>query len=228
VNFLQLCQRTREKAGITGTTATPTTVVGQVGELGRVVNWVNEAWEEIQNLHNTWGWMRGSFSFNCVAGTDAYVPASAPVSLAAFAEWHADTLRCYLTATGVSDEQFMAEWTYPLFRDYYAFGNAVSGRPQHFAVRPSDKALLLGPNPDAVYTIRGEYQKSATLMSADTDEPGLPSQFHMLIVHGALMKYADYENAPEVLAAASRNYYNMLTRLSQDQLPTIGFGMPLA
>ena len=228
MNFLQICQRVRSKAGITGVTDTPTTVVSQVGELGRVVNWVNEAWEEIQNMHDTWEWMRGDFSFNCVSGTYIYVPGSAPVSLTAFAEWHTDTLRCYLTATGVSDEQFMAEWDYPLFRDYYELGSGYSGRPQLFAVRPSDSALLLGPNPDAVYTVRGQYQKRATTMSLDADTPGLPAQYHMLLVHGALMKYAAYEGAPEVMASASRDYFNMLMRLSQDQLPTLRMGAPLA
>lgn len=228
MNFLQICQRVRSKSGITGVTDTPTTVVGQVGELGRLVDWVNETWEEIQNLHNTWMWMRGAFSFNTVAGTEAYAPTASPVSLTDFREWHTDTLRAYLAATGTSDEQFMIEWSYPMFRDYYDFGAGVSGRPQIFAVRPNDKGLLLGPNPDAVYTIRGEYQKKATLMAVDADTPGLPSEFHMLLVHGALLKYAAYDNAPEVMATASRDYFNMLMRLSQDQLPTLGFGQPLA
>lgn len=230
MNFLEICQRVRSKSGITGVTASPTTVLAQVGELGRVVNWVNEAWQEIQNDQNTWLWMRESFSFNTIASQQAYPPTTAPVSLTDFLDWHTDTLRCYLTATGVSDEQYMIEWSYAQFRDFYMFGSQATqtARPTLFAVRPKDKALLLGYTPDAVYTVRGEYQKKATLLAADADEPGLPSQYHMLLVHGALMKYAAYENAPEVMTMASRDYYNMMMKLCQDQLPTLQFGQPLA
>lgn len=228
MNFLQICQRVREKTGITGTTATPTTTIGQVGELGRLVHWVNEAWEEIQNMQDSWMWMRDSFTFQTVVSTEAYTPATA--GLTAFREWRPETLRCYLTASGVSDMQWMLGWDYPMFRDYYEFGaiSQQTGRPMYFAIRPKDKALLLGPPPDAVYTITGEYQKSATLMALDADIPEMPTQYHMLIVHAALMKYASYENAPEVMMMASRDYSNAMMRLCQDQLDKLTFGPPLA
>lgn len=228
MNFLQICQRVRSKSGITGTTLTPTTVVGQTGELGRVVDWVNEAWEELQNMQTTWDWMRGDFSFATTAGTYAYAPTAAPISLTDFADWHRDTLRAYLTSSGLTDEQFITEWEYQRFRNYYEYGSVSQGRPVVFAVRASDKALLLGANPDAIYTVRGQYQKKASLMTLDADIPSLPTQYHMLLVHGALMKYAAYENAPEVMSTASRDYYNMLGRLNVDQLPQLVFGPPLA
>lgn len=227
MNFLALCQRTREICGVSGTG--PASVLNQTGEMLRVVNWVADAWREVQ-MWQPWGWMVGDFSFTTTANKREYTPAD--VGLADQLNWHLDTFRCYLTSAGVAGEQFLVDVDYDWYRDVYQFGsmNTRADRPIQFAIKPENQAIVLGPMPDAAgYTIYGKYQKSPHTMSGNADNPdGLQEQYHMMIVYRAAMKYAMYENAPEVLADARSNFQFLLARLQDDWLPDLEIGGPLA
>lgn len=225
MNFLQLCQRTREKCGISG--SGPAAVTGQSGEMLRVVNWVNEAWMEIQNSRTNWMWMRGEFTFNTVAAQQAYTLTDAGVA-ATHSHWWIDTLRIYRTDVGVNDEQHLHKTDYAAFRDVYQFSARMNGRPTAVAERPWDQALLLGPVPEQIYTVVGEYQKKATEMAANIDVPSLPTQYHMLIVYEAMTKYAAYEAAPEVMAGVQTSYSEIKSALYDNQQPDFSLGGPLA
>lgn len=223
MNFLQLCQRLIEKSDISGAIAS---VALQRGEMLKVVNWVNEAWRDIQISNTNWDWMRDDFSFATTASVGEY--AVAATGVVDFSKWHCDTFRIYRTATGVVDENFMPEWDYRDFRDTYLYGLQVPGRPIVFAVKPKGSALLLGALPDGIYTVRGEFQRKATLMVANTDEPAMPEEYHMVIVHAARMKYAASENAPEVMAEAQYDYRRMMSQLAELQTEALCTGAPLA
>lgn len=225
MQFLDLCKRTREKCGISG--SGPAAVTGQSGEMLRIINWVNEAWVEIQNAKTDWMWMRGTFSVPTVSNQQAYTPTDAGIATT-FSHWHADTLRVYRTAQGLSDEQFLHPQDYGQFRDVYAYSNRIPGRPAFFAVQPWDQALLLGPIPVGAYTVVGEYQKKASEMSASTDVPAMPSQYHMLIVYGAMERYAAYEAAPEVMVGVQNHYNEMRSELMGNQLGPVFIEQTLA
>lgn len=222
--FLQLCQLTREKCGISG--SGPAAVTAQTGEMLRIVNWVNEAWVDLQRRSKSWWWMRADFSFETVAGQQAYLASAAGIT--DLSAWHMDTLRCYRTADGVGDEQFLVEWEYQTLRNTYQYGLQTNGRPVVATIRPRDRAMLLGSIPDAVYTIRGEYQRAARPFLVGTDVPSIPEEFQMIIVYGAMIKYAYYENAPEVMADGRSNYNMILDQLMENQLDDVTLGEPLA
>ena len=228
MNFLALCQSVREKCGISG--LGPLSVINQTGEMQRLVNWVNEAWEDIQNWNENWNWMRRDFTLQTVAGQRFYaVPAIAPDQ----AHWHLDSLRCYKTADGQQAEQFLAYLSYGDFRNTHMFGsmNIQTGKPLIFSVRPRDKALFLGPLPNETYTVYGEYQASASRMVTNTDTPGMgyfPEGFHMMIVHRAVMKYAEYEGAGPLYGAAQVNFRQAMRGLEKAQLDDVELGGALA
>lgn len=225
MNFLALVIALKNECGVTGTD--PTDVTGLTGELNRLVNWINQAWLDIQNAHPDWRWMRTSTSVGTTASDDTYATSEFS-SVTNFSEWLTDTFRCYLTATGRSDEQFLVYLPYDQWRDYYDFGSqtTVTERPQHFTVAPNND-IRLGPIPNGAYTITGDYQKSASSLSVKTDEPGLPSQFHYIIVYRAMISYALYESAPEVLARGRGEFNRWMSRLETNQLPQISIGAPL-
>lgn len=231
MNFLTLCQRTREKCGVSGTG--PSTVLGQTGELLRIVNWVNEAWLDIQNEEDNWDWMRSDFSLQLVANTQAYAPTVATDTVASaaitnFRAWREDTFRIYDPAVGLTSEGFILPWDWDRFRNFYNYQAQPAGKPSVFAIRPRDKALAFGNTPDYGYVVRGEYQKGAWLMAADADIPDIPSDNHLLIVYRAMMKYGAYENAPEVYSEGERGWRDGLLKLTQTQIGNIQIGPTLA
>ena len=226
MNYLELAQRLRQEAGASGNG--PTSVLDPKGESRRFLDWINAAWLEIQGLHDSWGFMRKPFQFSAVAGSGQTTPTEA--GLSDFRYWHRDTLRCWRTSLGISDEQWLVEWEYQVFRDTYRFNQnrELTGRPMVFAVEPNSKAIMYGPLMDADYTVVGEYQSVPTPMVAATDTPNIQPHQHMVIVYKALEYYGLYESAPEVIQRAQMQYSALISQLEREQLPAVYLGNPLA
>jgi len=224
--FLELCKDVRREAGISGTG--PSAVTGQTGEMARVVEWVNAAWVSIQNSQRYWRWMRSTASATTTTGDNSYTYSD--FSITSFGFFHPQTFSIYTTSVGQGDESILSYMPWDLWYQTYNFGGGASiqNRPAHVSIDPSNN-VRLGPKPDSTgYTIRCEYQKAATEMSADADEPEMPARFHSAIVWWALRHYALYQSAPEVLERAGRELRTVMAALKADQLPDIYFAGPLA
>lgn len=221
--FLTLCQDLRREAGISG--SGPTSVVSQSGENARIVNWVNAAWRDIQRKHQEWLWMRAEYSFATTPDDYDYSAAEAGIA-SRFRRWELNAARVYQTSLGVSDQVPLIYMPYEYFRDIYLTGTQTAGRPVCFTVGPGLK-LLIGPKPNASYTISGEYYRGVQTLAVDADIPELPEDFHDMIWQGALIKYAFYESAPEVLGSAKGAYRQLMFQLEQNQLPDMIWPEPL-
>lgn len=227
MNYLQLVQRLRQEAGISG--VGPATTENQIGEAKRLVDWINTAWLEIQGLQDVWGFMREPFEFPIGQGQTEADPIM-DAGLADFRYWHRETLRTWRTAIGIQDEQWMVEWEYQVFRNTYRFNlqRELQGRPLVFAVEPNRKALMFGPLPDDSYTVVGEYQRVPRPLTSDSDVPDLQPHQHMIIVYKAMEYYGLYESAGEVITRAKMQYAALLAQLEREQLPAVYLGNPLA
>ena len=238
MNFLQLCQRAVTECGVSGTL---TTTAGQSGSLARIVNWIGDAWNEIQTDHDDWDWMRSS---NLLGGGVSFAPAAGQyntplgtatgqlgVAWADFGKWDTETFRCFTTAnTTPTDETFLDEIPFDSWRNSYMLGaqRQVQTRPVVIAIGP-DQSLNLGPPPNGLYTITGDYFRAPTLMVNDTDTPQwLPARFQMLIVYKAMLKYAGYEAAAEVFERATMEWNRLYARLEALRLPEASFAGALA
>jgi hypothetical protein len=232
MDFVALVNKLRERCGASAGAVPLLSLGGTLSqENARFKNWINEAWLELQNMHNgTWLFMERPFSFTAATGDGDYVPTAAPASLADFRNWKTDTFRAYQIAVGFSDEQVLPFLSWNRFRDLYKFGSnrTLQGRPVLYSVGP-DKTLYLGPLPDADYNVNGYYYKKAQTLVGDTDAPTqLDDDYHMLIVYIAMGYYGIYEAASEVLAEGARQKNKFLALLEVDQLPAITSCEPLA
>ncbi len=225
MNLLQLVNRTRVECGVSGPALA--TLVGVSGESARILGWVQQAWTELQTLKDDWQWMQSSFGFNLTPMGTTFTPGN-DVGLADFGRWKLDSFRCSTDNT-YFDEQPLDYLEWQPFRDHFWYGTARStfSRPTVFTVTPS-KALSFGPAPDLDYYVNGEYFTAPTELALDADTPGIPAASHMLLVYAAMIFYAGYEAAPEVLARGDAGYKRLLGQLENDQLPTIISGPPLA
>ena len=231
MTFLELVNKARRECGSANSGVALLTLGGTLShENARFKNWVIEAWNEIQRHKRTWNFMERDFSFNTAAGVQDYKNTDAAVGLTSFSNWKRDSLRAYLTATGVSDEQLLGFVDWPTFRNLYMFGTMATTqqRPVVYSI-DFDKQLMLGPLPDAVYTIRGQYFKSAGTLVADGDTPErLDEEFHDLIVYKVMEKYGFWESASEVLTRGKMEGGKLMAQLEMDALPKFTFGATLA
>lgn len=222
MTFLQIFQRLWRECDVAGTA--PTTVVGQTGEGLRLKEWASQAFVDLQNKRPNWEWMRTTKSFDTVASQQSY-DITTDLSLTDFASWKKDSFRIYLKSAGVGNEILLPYYEYNFFRNYWELGIQTTNesRPIAISAKP-DKDLVFGPVPDAVYTVTGEYYKTATELSLDADTPELPDRFHMLIVYLAMMDYGGFEAAAEVYERGRVKSREMMNKLEIDQLPEITLG----
>lgn len=224
MTFLEIVNRIKRQCGVQGSQLT--SFANRPEEILRLSDWANEAWMDIQLMYADWTWMRSSFSFATVSGQAAYTPAQAGIT--SFGRWKPETMRTYVTATGTATELFLSIMDYEVWRNIYLFGTQrnVFLRPVDVAVMPS-KSLAFGPIPTAGITVTGDYYVKATEMVAETDEPAMPSQFHMLIVYMAMMRYGEYEAASEVFQAGQRGARKLKSELMAGYMDEITVGSPL-
>jgi hypothetical protein len=134
-----------------------------------------------------------------------------------------------LTYAGLRSEIFMPYIEYDEWRDGYEFGalRQTQTRPTVITITPN-KSIGVGPFPISGYTVLGDYYRVPTEMSANTDTPTLPTQFHMAIVYRAMMSYGAYESAAEVYQRGEAEFNRMIRRVLADRLPEISAGSALA
>lgn len=234
MTYLQLCQRLRQEAELPGTG--PSSVTGQTGQFKRLVDWIAASWRDIQNYHPDWRWMRRPFSFNTVAGTDQYasgdvtdVDATGPITR--FARWWwedaEDPPLAYLQSAGVAQQYRLIALPWEHWKWLYRFGAQTNQPPIHVSVDPQNR-LCLGPKPDAVYVVTGEFQRSPQELTIDADTPEMPVQYHDLIWAWGLEKYAANAVAAELVARAQLESTRLMSRLEHNQRPAMSLGGPLA
>jgi len=220
---------------VTGTG--PAAVTEQTGELERIVAWVKNGYIEVQNRHKDWLWLRSTFTVNTVASDDTYAYGDVTDSRLAgvitrFSRWWLldnegfPNVKIYLTSDGVAGERYLTPLPWAQFRDLYKRGTQTDNFPVHVTVDPQ-RNLVLGPKPDAVYTVTGEYQMSAQVLAANGDTPELPSDFHQLLVYEAMKKYGTFRSAPDVLSRGTTEGNKLMRQLEGNQRPECRIGEPL-
>jgi len=190
------------------------------------VDWINSSYEDVQTARTNWMWMRKTFQFNTTANDADYTPAEAGIA-SRFSMWDVDSIRIYRTSVGISNEFSIPFLDFSNFRRIYQTGSQSPGTPICFTIAP-DLKLTLGPAPDDVHTVTGEYWQATQTLALNSDTPEMPDAYHMLIVWKALEHYGYYESAAEVIARAQKESRRLMNRLELNQLPDMVMARPLS
>ena len=201
MNFLELAQETRRLSGVGGTG--PVNVETAVGMELKIVNYVKNAWIDIQAHPKNWKWMHEDFSVDLQPGPGVQ-PLQTILNTREYQLVDCDkilvgTFRSYLTATGVSDRQRMTWTPWRQFRKRYGVVDETASRPIQASRRPNGD-LILYPKPDDIYSIEFESFRRPQQLVVNADIPELPLEYHQLIVYEALKRFGKAENAEEVIA----------------------------
>lgn len=232
--FLALAQKLRQETTDSGTG--PSTVVGQTGELRRFVDWTADAWTELQQESEWWKWMRKSFTCPTVVGTGEYgysaagfVDTVSTPPVTRFSRWYCGRYdwKIYLTSAGVAGERFLIPLEWERFKFLYRKGAQTNNPPVYVSIDPAMN-FCLGPKPDAIYTVSGDYQIGPQTLAIDVDIPEMPTRFHNLIVYDAMLKYGGNRVAVEAMVRANTESKALRAALECNQLPMMTRGQPLA
>ena len=185
MTFLQMCKEVNTLCGMQGNYVSASGATGYQATLAQMV--IN-AWIDIQSLRKDWHFMRTSRTFNTVIGTTEY-------SLTTI--WGGSTVDLAYWVPGMilytdsnSFDTQLREFSYNAYilNEVEQQSNTL---PELFAQDPVDKHLWLNP-PSIVGTITCHYQTLPITLSANTDVPTLPAQFHKAIVYRAAADMAAF------------------------------------
>lgn len=223
LNFLQLVQRAYRESGVAGSTG-PASVLSQTGRNNDFVNWVLTAYEEIQNLRDSWNFLWRQGTFDLTAGNPDYTPSTDFAITGGVSAWVRDGAYVYLASQGVTSRTFLSYLEWPQFR---TLPLQAAGRPVYFTEKP-DGTVSYYPDPDVAYKAVHEYWLVPQTLAADADVPILPPRFHMAIVWKSVMLYAEFNKDWSLLDAAETKYDAIMDRvLGDQQMDLMGAG-PLA
>lgn len=212
MNYLELCKRMRQEAGISGTG--PANITSATGEMGRIVDWVEQAWTEIQGLRPDWRFLLTQASLTANIGSNEVgLPAD-----------YRKQVQLYLT-----DNSVKHKLTYLDYNDFLmVYGGTVfqSQKPTVWTV--NGNSIKFNALSDAAYPLTLDYYTQPVVLSDAADVPAIDTHLHMIIVFRALQYYAAYENAPEVMGQAKTEYRRLLMLLEDTSLPIVEVGAPLA
>ncbi len=200
--FLEMSQELARLCGIQG--SGPTDVTTATGIELRIVNYVKNAWIDIQNHPKQWRWMlapyyqAGTTPLQTAAATNDY---TLPTTVTTVRNVVVDSFKSYLTATGTSDRQRMTFVPYRQFERRYGVVTSSDNRPRVVTMLPSGK-MRFHPQPDAIYSIEFDHFKRAQVLAVDADTPEMPSDHHQLIVYEAMKRFGKAEDAPELIRFA--------------------------
>jgi hypothetical protein len=206
MNYLQLCQRVHQEAGLSGSGAA--SVKGQVGMDKKIVDWVQTAYQEIINL-KPWDFTWKTVDVTVPVGTQL-------IDKVAFG---LDDLG-FLSRVLVSGKQL----TYTDWKQGDAtYLNQPQGAVAYFSVLPNGN-IKLYPSPTTATTVTIEYHRSKHILLENSDVPLIPDNFHMVIVYKALSMYAANDEAVALFQDAIRQYDSWMGRMdmSQREQPQIG------
>lgn len=221
MNYLQLVQRLKRESGRSGNAIT--TLVGLSANDQRLADWVADAWIEVQRRFQDWKFMRHTVSGPLIVDQIAYRADEINAEAELVARWQPQTKDYTVRVAAPDDDQpfDLNELDYETFQARYIVRTETAGRPRHWC-RGLDQRILIGPAPDVEdYILTADYWSRPTALSADDDVPGMPEEYHMLLVWRALVELAAFDAAIEVDARARRNLKTAWSDLMAYQTPDI-------
>lgn len=212
MDFLTLCQRTWIACALAGDG--PQSVASANVMHESVVQWVKDAWIQIQNMHADWNFLtlRESGAPAMTIGQQEYVAGDFGM------QKFSDLRHFWIQDNGVWRElrvlQEPVDWT--------VYWDAGEGAPSKI-LQAEDRTLWVDRIPDKAYPVRSKFMRTPQVLSADGDTPLLPEQYREAIVWKAVEFYGYYDQDSTMVTKGLRNFEQILRRMELTELPDWSF-----
>lgn len=229
MNYLQLCQYVQRyiAAGndLPGS-GNPTTVVGQTGLYKEIADWVADAYRDIQQENSQWLFRQGAGNFQLTSGVGTYSKATIQALIADYERIYpyrnGDVQ--FITATGTYSRETVNNCYYIPYEKWggvmainFAV-NAPAAPPVYFTVAP-DESLIFWTVPTlGVISVQFQYTKTVQLLTADTDIPMWPSEWHDAIAWRAIRYWSVVRESANKFALADAELQRVMASMRTTQL----------
>lgn len=206
MNRLELVRRLVYESGATGLAIGST--INQSGDALNYVNWIDDAWLEIQGIQN-WPSLWEQATPTIPTGASTLAQTLSP--------------KRYVKDSGRIGDADLDYLPWDQFR--LEFKTISDGTPSAWTVRP-DRSLAFNAKvtADTVFTV--ERYRMPGRFTANDSTPLLFEEHHMMIVWRGLMLYGGFDEAG-VAYKRGASEYALMKRLAAGDLPAMEPGEPL-
>ena len=231
--YLDLVKRLVAELGVelpekvTSVAVTPATSYGTTTEfINKCVNWVQQAWIEIQEDQTDWDFMRTMGIFDLVEGQPQYdiILQTGLEDYDGIRPFVAPVDRRYIWLVNDNVSPMVRTHVYYVTPELY-FGHydrltKASGQSIRYTFRSNGCVLLdPPPGPDAG-KLEFRYQRAVQELTLDTDTPtGLDPKYHMAIVYRAMEYYSGFDETQPQFGRAMKLGRKMMNKMYIQYLP---------
>ena len=215
MTFLEIVRRVAQRTG-TGDPRTITAAITATGRTATVAALVQDAWTQIQGMHEQWRFLIANFPEMAMltTGTRAYTAGN--LNLADWAGWIPGDARGTVPmstwpdeAGGRTKERPLAVLGYRGYRQTYETGayaaDPIDGQPAIVAVDTQDR-LVVWPVPEANYHLSGTYRRTPQVFAADGDSPRILPAHHQVLVSAGALAVHRFDEAPTNTLVTAQQY----------------------
>lgn len=170
---------------------------------------INSVYRRVSAMHQ-WPWLEVTKTFSTTPGTDTYTFSGLTVTDFV----HAQSLRIYDSVTG----EALGSQLYLRPQDFYDIQReavTASGTPEAWTVDNANGQIVLWPIPDVAYSVEFHYVKRPPELSADGDTPLMDSEYHDVLVWGAVKDLAYRERDTSGYSIANSEYLMALKEMER-------------
>lgn len=240
--YLQLCQQVHRwvRSGNYDPGSRPAAIASETDpDVKDVIFFANEAWQQIQQYHPDWEWMRAQATLNLVSGTRTYSPATIRGTVTRYeqlkslygATRHDGPRYCLVQDSAVATNSQMPTYYVPynFWRGFFdRQPRPANSFPIRFTVQ-TDDTIEFDPAPNlapsgSAWKFAFDYRKTPQALTADADVAELPDRYHDLIVWWAVRLFcASRANSDALETTAIEKVKYWLAKVAADQLPELIF-----
>lgn len=236
MDFLKLVKRLATETGteleskIDSVAIPPATAYGETTEhRTRLIQWIQQAWLEIQEDQEDWNWMVQTAQMSMVRGQVSYNIGEIvnigceEVIYDHLRPWVATLDYRYIWMVDGSTDRPNPQMCYyvpteQFFGEVDRYNDQSFGPASRYSIdRKGDIHFDSTPQTDD-YHIEFEFKALPQELLLDTDVPKLPLKFHMLIVYKAMQYYAAFDEAATQYNRASKLYRDWMNKLRMAEL----------
>lgn len=212
-----MAQEVRHLVGIQGTGPSS---VDTTGYDKIFLTLVNSVWRDIQTSKKTWKWMTHEGSFLTQVGKRSYTPAEVFGVSPRLRDYKKDIIYLELSGNYTPIKYIpYQEWRIRFFKA------PPQGMPFMWSIIPSDNSIVFSCPPDQIYGVYFSYTKTPQRLVSPTDQPEVPSQFHMVIVYAAVASYCSSMGLTALQQEYSQRFTEAYDQMVRDQVPSETFNI---
>lgn len=220
MTFLELVQAFWREAGLSG--PGPQAVTNQRGMERKAVDWVANAWTELQGSRRDWRFLRRTVAVPLLASQRDYTIVGTTLAPGFAPDWR---FPCYdkgaaLVLDGLGQVSGLEWLDWPTFRSLYGASVPPANRPQR-AVEVTSDTLRLDCPPDQGYSMQLEYIATPQRLKDNQDVPNIKEHLQMVIAWKALQTYCGNDSASELFQIASTNFAALRSQLVLEEVPPV-------